>query len=56
MTPQERIEQQLQRAEVETAKKEEEIRKERERLSAIDENEFDAAEWIRKMSRGIRGR
>jgi hypothetical protein len=56
MTPQERIEQQLQRAEVETLKKQEELREEREKLKAIDENEFDAAEWIRKMSRGIRGR
>jgi hypothetical protein len=52
---QERVQQQLQKANGETLKKQEEMEEEHKRLKAINEEEFDAAQWIQRMSRGVRG-
>jgi hypothetical protein len=56
MTPQERMEQVLQRANGETMKKQEEYEEERKRVEAIDEEGYEVAQLMQRMSKGLRGR
>jgi len=55
MTNEERIEQQLRKADMETQKKQEEINEERKRMQEINEEEEEIARFFKRYSRGIRG-
>lgn len=52
---QERLQRQLQRANGEAMKKQQEYEQERKDVEKVREEDFDAVQWIRKMSKGTRG-